>query len=149
MSLNLRVSVRHNASRVISEVTSLSPRLDAAMRRGTSKATALFSERVISEVVDRTTMSPEVARRITESEALPGAGPISRGKVSFKKPPPGGWSIEPKNKQALSFIWRGRRVFFKRVQHPGSRPYKLITRSTEGFGTPMRGAYDGEVEEVL
>lgn len=39
--------------------------------------------------------------------------------------------ITPKSKKALSFIADGRRVAVRRVKHPGTKPYRYLTRALE------------------
>lgn len=40
-------------------------------------------------------------------------------------------TIVPVNKKALSFVVNGRRVVTHKVRHPGTRPYRYLTRALE------------------
>ena len=42
--------------------------------------------------------------------------------------------IRPVRAKALSFIWHGGRVFFSRVNHPGTRPHTWVDDSLARFG---------------
>lgn len=123
-NLVLKVKARSNAAAAAAEVANKSPRLDAAMRRGTSSATNLLANSVALLVGRRTSMSADVARRITKAEVLPGAGPVSRGRVSFERPPA---RIYPKKAKALAFTIGGTKYVRRSVK--GSRPYGLIRRA--------------------
>lgn len=142
--LGLKLKVRHDAGRAAEEVASYPPRLDAAMRRGTIQATNLLGITVAASVVRRTSMDASVARRITEAKVLPGAGSISRGRVSFARPRP--YTIRPKKKKAL--FWPGARHPVAFVNHPGSRPYKLIGETADEV-KGVEEAYRDEVEKVI
>lgn len=146
MSLSLKFKVRHDAGRAASEVAAVPPRLDAAMRRGTERGTHLLASSVALLVGRRTSMGADVARRITKAEVLPGAGPISRGRVSFERPPA---RIFPKKAKALAFTVGGVRLVRKSVK--GSRPYALIQRSAEdrAVGQAIGEAYRKEVEQAV
>lgn len=146
----LRIGVRHDFAKGAAKVESISPQLDAKMAAGTEEATILVGNAAESLVVSRTSMNQTIAARITEakSEASPGPG-RSRGRVRFTDPPPGGWEIRPKNKKALSFVWRGRKVAFARIQHPGSRPYPLIGRAATASTQSVGRIYESKVGEIL
>jgi len=36
--------------------------------------------------------------------------------------------------RALSFVWKGRRIFRRYVMHPGNRPYKFLYKATVSAG---------------
>jgi hypothetical protein len=38
--------------------------------------------------------------------------------------------ILPRRKRLLRFMWRGRLVFARKVNHPGNRPYRFLYRAT-------------------
>ena len=149
--MRLTIRVRHDYDRGARRVAELNPRLKQALLEGTERATAVLKNAVIRSVVDRTSMSPAVAERITESETV-----LGRGKVSFRPPPPGGWKITPKNKKALAFGWPkmgpgpgGGKWVFRSVQHPGSRPYVLIGRSARSSEELIKRQWDDAVGRVL
>jgi len=146
VSLSFGVRVRHDAPKAVAEVEGYPPRLDAAMRRGTERGTRLLASAVERAVVARTSMGAEVAARITRSEVLPGVGPVSRGRVSFQKPPD---RIYAKKGGALRFKIGGREVIVKSVR--GSRPYPLIERAADAqdTGESIGDAYAEEIGEVL
>lgn len=145
-TLPLRLRVNRDHARAASQVEAFTPRLNAAMRRGTERGTNLLGAGVAALVVSRTSMSAGAARAITKTEILPGAGPISRGRVSFTKPPA---RIYPKKGKALAFTIGGVRFVRKSVR--GSRPYALIERAADMGYTAKRieDGYREEVEEVL
>ena len=121
----------------------LAPCLKEALLEGTERGAQVLKNAVIRNVLDRTTMSPAIAEAITESETV-----LGRGRVSFKRPPPGGWEIRPKNKKAL--FWPGARHPVARVQqHPGSRPYVLIGRSAVSSEELIKRQWADAVRGVL
>lgn len=126
VSLSLRIRVRSDSARAAAEVEAVPPRLDAAMRRGTERGTNLLAASVARLVESRTSMDASVARAITKAEVLPGGGPISRGQVSFTKPPA---RIYPKKGKALAFTIGGVKLVRRSVK--GSRPYALIQRTAD------------------
>lgn len=150
--MGLTIRVRHDYDRGAQRVAELSPRLKLALLEGTERGVVVLKNAVVRSVVDRTSMSPTVAEKITESETV-----LGRGKVSFRPPPPGGWKITPKNKKALAFGWpkmgpgpgRGGKWVFKSVQHPGSRPYVLIGRSARSSEELIKRQWDDAVGRVL
>lgn len=149
MSLGFTVRVRHDASfaKAKAEVEGYPPRLDAAWRRGTERGTRVLASAVEKLVVSRTSMGAEAAARITNSEVLPGVGPVSRGRVWFTKPPD---RIYPKKKGGvLRFKIGGREIIVKSVR--GSRPYPLIAHATDAQDTAdaIGDGYREEIEEVL
>lgn len=148
MSLSFKVKVRHDASfaEAVARVEAYPPRLDAAMRRGTERGTRVLASAVERMVVSRTSMGQGVAARITNSEVLPGVGPVSRGRVWFEKPPD---RIYAKKGGALRFKIGGREIVVKSVK--GSRPYPLIERAADATdtGETIEGEYAEEIEEVL
>ena len=151
----LHISVRHNAPSLERELALTSGRLDEAMRDGTQHATEYLRTRTVREVQRRTTMNAATSERITETDfrSQPNG---ARGKVSFKPPPPGGWKITAKGK-ALAFRWpqmgvgpgRGGKWLFKSVQHPGSRPYKIIPETAFASETGIHEAYSAALRRVL
>lgn len=117
VSVQLRVS--HNAHEVERDLLAIPAKLEAAVARSVREGTQILRNELVAEVVRRTSMDVATAERIVEASATP-----QRGEVGFTQPRP--YTIEAKNAKALSFIWGGRRVFFQKVRHPGSRPYKLV-----------------------
>lgn len=120
--------------------------MSGAMREGARDAARLASERLITQTLARTTMRPEVVNRIVESSFVdtPTGG---RGRIGFTEPHP--YTIRPKTKQALSFMWRGKRVAFRSVRHPGSRPYALVPRTADASDELARAIFERKVEEAL
>ncbi len=145
-SLGFTVKVGHDTRRAIAYLDSLPPLLNAAMRQGTQRGTKLLGARVEALVTSRTSMDAAVARAITKVEVLPSAGPISRGRVSFRPPPP---RFYPKRKKALAFTIAGKKIVVRSVR--GSRPYKLITEAADDRAglTAIEEGYREEVEKVL
>lgn len=116
------------------------------MRRGTERGTSLLASSVVSLVAGRTSMNGATARAITRAEVLPGMGPISRGRVSFSRPPA---RIYPKKGKALAFTVGGVKIVRRSVK--GSRPYGLIERAADdrAVGRAIGEAYRKEVERAL
>ena len=153
--MSITLNVRHNAGGLAGELSSLPPRLDGAMREGTRSGVRLMGQGLEALVVRRTSMNAGVASRITRTDfrPLPNGG---TGTVGFRPPPAGGWEIRAKGK-ALAFGWpkrgpgpgRGGKWLFQKVQHPGSRPYGLVSRSALADEEAVRRAYREEVGRIL
>lgn len=140
--ISLVIGVEHNFDAGAAEAAALVPRLDSAMDKGTERATRILADAVVRAVIDRTTMSPDIADAITEADVRGG-----RGVVRFSDPPPGGWIIRPRNKRAL--YWDGAPHPVNGVEHPGSRPYALIPRAADSVESVMQRQYDDEVRDVI
>ena len=148
-SVSLGFDTRNNYGREITKLRVLGPRLEEAMRRGTEYGTAIIANATIYQVMTRTSMSVQIAEAITLRNTRRYSSKHYRGTVRFMKPPKDGWPITPRTKKALAFNWRGQNVVFAKVQHPGSRPYKLIRRGAEDNVDRIWGAYAREVGEVI
>lgn len=155
----LKLRVKHGADVLAREIGLVSSRLDAAMREGTRGGAQRLKVGLTRLTERRTSMSSSVAARVIESDfrPLPAGG---RGVVGYKPPPPGGWAIRPKNGKALAFSWPGApasvgpprkngKYVFKGVQHPGSRPYKLVRESAMADERAIRDGYLDEVGRAL
>lgn len=152
----IHLGIRHNAPSYMRDVEAASSRLQGATRDGTRVALLYLQGRVVASVERRTSMNGAIAERITEADfrSTP-SGSVASGKVSFKPPPVDGWKITAKGK-ALAFRWpamgagpgRGGKWLFKSVQHPGSRPYKLIPETAIASERGIEAAYSGALRRV-
>ena len=140
--VRVAVHVQHNAPEVEREILAIPPRLDRALSEGVEEGTQILRSFLVAEVVRRTSMDLPTAERIVDSE-LSG----DKGEVGFTPPRP--YTIRAKNASALSFIWQGRRVFFRSVRHPGSRPYKLVGVAGEHSERLVGENFERKVAEVL
>lgn len=147
--MTITINVRHDWKKELAYLRSLQVRLQDAMRDANEESVEYLRSRTVEEVVSRTTMNATIASRITEYSSNTQGPSRTRGRVAFTPPPPGGWKIRPRNKKALAFTWRGENVVFRSVQHPGSRPYKLIRRVAErGIGV-VEQIHTRKVGEVI
>lgn len=148
-SISLIITERHDWRRQMAYLRTLETRLHDAMRDANDESVIYLRDRTVEEVVSRTTMSATIASRITEFSSNTQGPARTRGRVAFTRPPPGGWKIRPRNKKALAFVWRGDNVVFRSVQHPGSRPYKLIRRVAERSSGVVERIHARKVGEVI
>jgi len=57
--------------------------------------------------------------------------------------------IEPVNGDALSFVFNGEQVVFKRVRHPGTAPNPFIDRALDKTGQRTKEFVERTLEELV
>jgi hypothetical protein len=56
--------------------------------------------------------------------------------------------IAARRRKALSFVWKGHRIFRRYVRHPGNKPYKFLYKATKSAGRVLEqklGARMGDI----
>lgn len=58
-------------------------------------------------------------------------------------------TILPKNARALAFEWKGARVFFRKVEHPGTPPRSFLRSTLRDFDSRIRTDIEAATQEAV
>ena len=119
---------------VIKRVDELDAELQARLQ-------VAYSGGVVHQVTGKAARSVEAIPAVAEGRIVKGSVQAGGGTAPYVKGLEDGTPahvIMPKNAQALSFLMGGERVFFKKVNHPGTQAYHI-----------MESTFDAMEDEII